>query len=226
MAPKDEDTKGKGGGDSSGTTDDSSTKGDRTYTKKYVDDLKGNLKKERTKRQALEGELSSLNERVAAMEKAKLESEEDWKGLAEKKDTELQEALNRMAEINVELSDSRVMNQVFGAASKKGLRPDIAFKLLDRSALEIDNGEVLNMDGALDALVEDYPELLQPQAQVGTTSPGTSSGPRETDQERLRRLETGGPGWGGKTEGEVVVAEDLYEKAVEAGMGDKPAKGQ
>ena len=139
--------------------------------------LKSALDKERTASKANKDTLKKLAELEAA-EKTRREAE-----LSEidKATAKLTEADQRAERAEKALTDERVKNAVYAEANKaqygekksKFVSPEIAYKLLDLSKIEVEDGKVTGVADMLKALAKDNPFLLEQPAngdRVGSPS--------------------------------------------------------
>ena len=127
--------------------------------------LKSALEKERTASRANKDALKKLADLEAA-EKTRREAE-----LSEidKANAKLTEAAQRAERAEQALTNERVKNAVYAEANKaqygekksKFVDPEIAYKLLDLSRIEIDGGKVTGVADLLKALAKDSPFLLE-----------------------------------------------------------------
>ena len=127
--------------------------------------LKSALEKERTASRANKDALKKLADLEAA-EKTRREAE-----LSEidKANAKLTEAAQRAERAEQALTNERVKNAVYAEANKaqfgekksKFVSPEIAYKLLDLSKIEIEDGKVTGVGEMLKALAKENPFLLE-----------------------------------------------------------------
>jgi len=110
----------------------------------------------------------------------------------------LLEAMETLKAQNARLQDEQVQMRleqavVTEATKQKFARPELAFKLLDRSTIQVTDGKIEGVEAAVKALSEAYPELLEtstPRISATNLARGGQSG--ETDAERRSRIFGGG----------------------------------
>ena len=151
------------------------TTDEKTFTQEELDRiLKERLKREREK-------YSDYADLKAAA--AKLTE------IEEANKTELEKATEKLAELqeqNVLLESKRVealiRSEVYKEATAMGIKPDLAWKLVDMDAIEVGEKDAISgVDEALKALVKDYPELQQkPRGDLDAQKGG--SGEKQTAQ--------------------------------------------
>lgn len=113
----------------------------------------------------------------------------------EAKLSELEKATKRVAELERQQAESQVRDQertvqlaTLEAASRLNFRnPDLAYRLLDRSEIEFDDGKPKNVEKLLKALLEKEPYLAKTaQADYGGGNRGTTPSGQPTMNELIR----------------------------------------
>lgn len=153
--------------------------------------LKSALEKERTTNKANKDALKKLADLEAA-EKTRREAE-----LSEidKANAKLTEADQRAEKAEKALTDERVENAVYAEANKaqygekksKFANPEIVYKLINLSEIEIKDGKPIGIPELLKALAKDYPNLLE-QAANGDRV-GSPSRDKQKQQTEIKRAD-------------------------------------
>ena len=154
---------------------------DQTFDRAYVEELRSEAAKHRTRANAAESELTKV--------KQAQESE------AEKTIRERNEATERAAKAETALKGERTTNAIYAAASKLGLVPDLAVRLMATETVEFDDaGKPTKVDAALEKLVKQYPQLVVSGGNSSATNGarGSLAEVPETDAQRRARLNGGG----------------------------------
>lgn len=119
-----------------------------------------------------EAELAEIKKQQEEAERKKLEEEGRYKELLEKVELEKEELVNKNRQVKKQAKISNL-------ASRQGIDPEMALKLLDDSDVTYDEetGEVKGVQEAMDKMVEKWPQLVQKGSKpVGTpTNPSSNS---------------------------------------------------
>jgi len=197
MAEETEPTGGNVGGDGAGS--------ESGFSQEQVNVLMGKTRSEARDRALAEiaqkyGNLEALKkaaEAWAAKEEAEKTELEKLRGehtkALEKKEADLIKAQEKAQELETRLQELALRGALSAAAQEMGCDPDVAWALVDRSALTIgDDGKVQGVKPALDALKKEKPQLFGAPGTPGNAGPKPAGGVgaeklREDVNRRLRK---------------------------------------
>lgn len=157
--------------------------------------------------------LKKAEKKLGEMEETKLEEQEKFKTLAEKRK-------EKVETLSTELKDTKIRYNIERVASQKGASdPSDVYNLLDKSNIELsEDGEVTGVEDAVDDLLENKPYLTG----EGDTakSIGAGSSPTKDDKSETYSLEWfkekwADPKWVREThefEGQELTGEQILNK--------------
>jgi len=158
-----------------------------SFTQTEVDRIVSErLKREREKF----GDYGDLKKAAAKLK----EIEDSQKSESDKLLDELEKLKTQNARLQDEQTQMRLEQAVVTEATKqKFARPELAFKLLDRSTIQVTDGKIEGVEAAVKALSVTYPELLETTSpRISATNPARGGQSGETDAERRSRIFGGG----------------------------------
>jgi len=148
----------------------------KTFDEEYVKELRGDAAKHRVEKQKFAKQVEDLTVQVKKFkdaDKTELERVNEEKARLER---EVEERDRMLTEMSVKAA-------VVGTASQMGIKyPEAAYKLLDLSDIEVEDGaaNAKDVQKALDKLVREYPEIMKsgqpPPPAPGAGGPPISSG--------------------------------------------------
>jgi len=134
--------------------------------------LERKLEKERKAREKLEAEKKAADD----AKKSDLEKAQDAAKTAQEKQVA---AERRVEELRIE---NEIRTKVV-AAGIRGERIEATLRLIDRSAIEIEDGEIDGVDDAVEAVKKDFPEFFGSKATSSPTTGGGKGSDRDGDDD-------------------------------------------
>lgn len=167
------------------TTEETTAQGQEPGAEQSTPDIETLLKEVKTLRK----EAASWRTKLRATEEAEEQRRRSEMTELEKLKADLEAERQARAAAETQRTQQLLRTQVISAAAKAGFNdPEDAVRLLDQTALEIDDqGRIGGLERELKALLAAKPYLAK---QTGTISPTNPAGgaPAQSDQDRLRRI--------------------------------------
>jgi hypothetical protein len=174
-------------------------KPEKTFTQDEVNKLLADRVARANKKLEKFADYDDLQAKLSAFEKAEKERKEAemtelerYQAQLSEKDGHAQSLTKQLEELQTQMQQEKIVNAFIKAAPGVNIpsdRLDAALKLIDTSAVSIEDGKVVGLEDAMNALVEQYgflAETKKPQKPIGEPSNSPKDTTDKTNEQLLK----------------------------------------